>query len=163
MTVLPLRQSDIPTRAKVDPNKILANIEQLLAMLFRGQLPTFKLPSGGTAPSVVARQEDHPLQWVPMDKDDVARIQACLNGQFKLLGKVLPDLKNVEFSDKTDRPALSLQELAQRLVGVLAIAAESGNPLPALPFLGGQSQPTVGEKVCSNQNVLPKLTVSERQ
>ena len=124
------------TRNHVDGLEILQNIRELLLHLQTGYKPVYKEPTPGTPSKVLLQQgpSQAPV-WDPVDDNDVKRYTLLINTQLKLLNKVLPELKAVDFVDQTPTHNLSDVELAQKLAALLNQEERRQIPLPELPTI----------------------------
>ena len=118
---------------------IIQSIGEVLTQLALGYVPVYanpmesdprhdptKDPEKRVNPSAIAngrQQMPPPTVYRPFEKDDLARLQLILNSQFRLLSKVLPDLKAMELNDITARTdaALTPVDLARQVRGLLAV------------------------------------------
>lgn len=110
------------TRQNLDGEQIFGNIQELLYCFLTGNVPEYPEPAMDTPLLEAAKAPfQQPIGWVKMSKDDQTRLKTVLDVQLKLLGKVLPDLKAIDFADVTDKERLSVSEMAQRLAGMNAV------------------------------------------
>ena len=102
----------VPTKF-LNSEKLLDSIQTVLHWFVIGYTPVYPEPAPGT----VAKPEDNPpVVWQQMTKEDIARLTVVLNTTMRLLAKTLPDLKSIDFTDSSvDRRKLSDLELAQRV------------------------------------------------
>lgn len=126
--------------ALVDGRSLVHKIQDLTAWLTVGIMPVVdesRLNPDPKDPSSSEQSADpfvniHTLpvaRWVPLTKDDVPRIKAAVDANFRLLNKVMPDLKSIDFVDNTPRRPLNDMELATRLVAVMAEAGKDRQTL----------------------------------
>ena len=118
------------TRQNLDGEQIFGNIQELLYCFLTGNVPEYPEPPMDTPLMEAAKAPiQQPIGWVKMSKDDQSRLKTVLDTQLKLLGKVLPDLKAIDFADVTDKERLSVSEMAQRLAGMNAVmSTPRGSP-----------------------------------
>jgi hypothetical protein len=109
-------------RSCLDPQAIHDNIQEVLYMLLVGYVPQYHEPPPGKALAVAATEEPPPaLVWVPLQKEDISRLQVVLATQMKLLGKTLPDLKAIDWTDRSEKSTMTPEEVAQRIRGIAAL------------------------------------------
>ena len=89
-------------RQQVDGERQLRAIEDIVSRLTAGSEPVLNEVTGQYQP-------------VPLDSTRVTALNAALGAHFKLLGKVLPDLKAVEITGEDGEP-LSLGGGSDKLV-----------------------------------------------
>jgi hypothetical protein len=118
------------TKATLDPNEVLSSVRELIHWLTLGATPVYPAPSAGTTSRRALQQGlPPPVQWEPLTPDRTKELQALIQIQMKLLNKVLPDLKAIDFTDSTDYESiLSQEELAQR-VRSLMVGGSFGDAL----------------------------------
>lgn len=110
-------------RPKLQADALLSQIQHCIRCLQTGYIPVYAKPVG--TPS---EQTGLPtaVDWRLMDTDEHARYKTLLATQLKLLDKCMPNLKLVGVQDERAQSRLSVQELAQRLRGILAITGTAG-------------------------------------
>ena len=137
---------------------IIQNIGEILTQLALGYVPVYANPMesdprhNSKAPpekrvnplAIATGRQQMPSATIyrPIEKDDLARLQLILNSYFRLLSKVLPDLKAMELNDITARTdaALTPVDLARQVRGLLAVEqARSSTPAdPSLKSVQGE-------------------------
>jgi hypothetical protein len=119
------------TKATLDPNEVLSSVRELIHWLTLGATPVYPAPSAGTTSRRALQQGlPPPVQWEPLTPDRTKELQALIQIQMKLLNKVLPDLKAIDFTDSTDYESiLSQEELAQRVRSLMVGGSFGGDPL----------------------------------
>ena len=126
-----------PTAGRQRLNQLAPNlidgILDLLTQLAIGYAPVYENPTdvqerGGQKVNTLAiglgKQPMPPvILYRPIGKLDLERISLQLNTQFRLLSKVLPDMKAIELSDITERTdaMTSPIDLARQVRGLLAV------------------------------------------
>lgn len=109
------RQHD--SRSKIDGDALLEEIYRLTSYLVRGWAPEYPQPNIPELRAANAPPEAYrPINYVPIDKELLARLKGAIDCQLKLLNKVLPDLKAVDLTAVVGSQDLTLddRELAQR-------------------------------------------------
>ena len=102
----------VPTKF-LDSEALLKSVQQVLGYFLMGYVPVYPEPAPGT---VSCPEDNPPIVWQQMTKEDIARLTVVLNITMRLLAKTLPDLKSIDFTDSSvDRRKLSDLELAQRV------------------------------------------------
>jgi hypothetical protein len=101
-------------------------VEEILVWLTLGYMPEFARPPTGFSGSKCVSQPEAmpaPIGWVEIDKERLSLLQTRLNTVFKLMNKVLPDLKAMEFTDVTEGTSAIRDPvtLARQVRGMLAI------------------------------------------
>jgi hypothetical protein len=121
------------TRDSIDGLALWRNIEELLLHLTIGHRPVYARPEINTPTSKVSKAPT--LLWDELTPEDVKRYQVLISAQMKLLNKVLPDLKSVDFNDVSEAPRLSSLELAQKIQSLMGKPAQG---TPATPAAQGE-------------------------
>lgn len=108
-------------------------VEEILVWLTLGHMPAFAQPSRNFSGSKCVNDPSampQPTGWVPIEKEELALLQLRLNTIFKLMNKVLPDLKAMELTEATDATSATRDPvtLARQVRGVLAIEDASRTP-----------------------------------
>ena len=106
-------------RTHLDGQALLEEIQSLVRQLLIGWAPVYPQPDiEAIRANPNAKPEDYrPVEYVPIDKEHLTRIQSALAIQLKLLNKVLPDLKALDLTAVVSEQSHTLDErdLAQRL------------------------------------------------
>lgn len=131
------------TKDHVNGPAIFANIQELLSWLILGYKPVFEKPGDGVKSHHMRDEVFGPnqgknlqiIEWEPLTDIALRSISTVLTYQLKILAKVLPDLKSVDYKDLTDPSTKSLSnfEVAQRVLAVMNEANARGlvGTLPA--------------------------------
>ncbi len=110
-------------RELIQGEYLVSMINHIMLCLMVGLRPNYaRRPMQGE--SLQDYTQGTSYDWTEMTKDDVERYHKLLTNQFKLLAKVLPDLKAMEINDVTERRQLSDIELGTRILGVLNARGE---------------------------------------
>ena len=117
-----------PKRRGFTSEWVLQEVQGLLRCLMIGMVPEYASPARSKTPSSLTDADVPIISWRPMDRDDIARISKAVDGQFRLLAKLMPDLKSIEFNDTSSASKLNALELAQRLRGVNALVEQNKQP-----------------------------------
>jgi hypothetical protein len=107
------------SRSDLNGLAIFRNIQELLSHLQINSKPEYQLPPSGTPSHSLRPTEQPPVVWSELTDSDLKRYGLLISTQLKLLSKVLPDLKSVEFNDVSQGPELSDIELAQKLAALV--------------------------------------------
>jgi hypothetical protein len=104
--------------------------QEILVWLALGYMPEFARPTQAFSGSKIVKDPSAmptPVGWVEIDKEGLARLQTTLNTIFKMMAKVLPDLKAVELNDITEgtRATSDPVALARQVRGMLALEEAS--------------------------------------
>lgn len=128
-----IRREDVERalRAEVQKEPLVTSIMEVSRWLILGYLPRYARPEG-----LPSDPQAHLLQWDTLNNEDLARLKVFLDTRFRLLGKVLPDLKAVEVTDTTPQQTLTDLELAARVAALVSrnqspMLRMGGNPLSA--------------------------------
>ena len=100
--------------------------QEILVWLSLGYMPEFARPTQGFSGSKIVKDPaamPAPVGWVEIDDVHLRRLQATLNTIFKLMAKVLPDLKAIELNDITEATSATRDPvaLARQVRGMLAL------------------------------------------
>lgn len=101
-------------------------VEEILVWLTIGYMPAFTPPHKGFSGSKCVNDPTAlpaPSGWVEIDKEGLALLKLKLDTLFRLMNKVLPDLKAMEFTDITAGTSATRDPvtLARQVRGMLAI------------------------------------------
>lgn len=83
-------------REAIQGENVLLSIGDILDRLVQGQEPD---PNGGPTP-------------LPLDSERISALKGALDGHFKLLNKVLPDLRSVELTGADGEALIPRQEVS---------------------------------------------------
>jgi hypothetical protein len=108
-------------------------VEEILVWLTIGYMPAFAQPHKGFSGSKCVNDPTalpQPSGWVEIDKEGLALLKLKLDTLFRLMNKVLPDLKAMEFQDITASTSVTRDPvtLARQVRGMLAIEDASRVP-----------------------------------
>jgi hypothetical protein len=112
-----IRKEDVERalRAEVQKEPLVTSILEISRWLILGYMPRYARPEG-----LPSDPRAHLLQWEAVNNEDLARLKVVLDTRFRLLGKVLPDLKAVEVTDTTPQQTLTDLELAARVAALVS-------------------------------------------
>jgi hypothetical protein len=101
-------------------------VEEILVWLTIGYMPAFTQPHKGFSGSKCVNDPTafpEPSGWVEIDKEGLAILKLKLDTLFRLMNKVLPDLKAMEFTDITESTSATRDPvtLARQVRGMLAL------------------------------------------
>lgn len=113
-------------REHINGEALLAEITKLVGQIVAGWVPVYPQPDiEAIRANPNATPEDYrPVEYVPIDKEHLARIQSALAVHMKLLNKVLPDLKALDLTAvvSEQHQVLDERDLAQRLSFLRALS-----------------------------------------
>jgi hypothetical protein len=113
-------------RDRIDGEALLAEITKLVGQIVSGWVPVYPQPDINVirANPNATPADYRPVEYVPVDKEQLARLQSALAVHMKLLNKVLPDLKALDLTAKVfeQHQALDERDLAQRLSFLRALS-----------------------------------------
>lgn len=114
-------------RRLINADALVQSIQENILCLTMNSKPVYTLPSAVVAPGQVTEFANTVpgVVWQEMTEEDVRRYNIILSQQFKLLSKVLPDLKAIEVDDQRDVERLDVATLAQRLKGLEAMREQA--------------------------------------
>jgi hypothetical protein len=110
-------------RGEIHGQRPLIAIQNTIQWLMLGHIPNWASPRG-----LPHDPEATLLGWQPLENKDIPRLKLALESNLKLLNKVLPDLRSLDFSDQTPTPQLSDLELAARVAAI--VGHKNANPPP---------------------------------
>jgi len=123
-------------RDRIDGEALLAEVLKLVSQIVTGWVPTYPQPDiNAIRANPDALPEDYrPVQYVPINKEHLARLQSALAVQMKILNKVLPDLKALDLTAvvSDQHRVLDERDLAQRLSFLRALPDLSAKTTPKL-------------------------------
>lgn len=105
----------------IDVQRVLSSIDALLASLQLDAAPEYALPPNNLSSRRLAEyaRATDPIVYRAHDKLSLTRMRMQLDAQFRLLDKVLPQLKAVDYTDSTPTQQLDDRQLAERLRGMI--------------------------------------------
>lgn len=110
-------------------------VQEMLTWLMLGYMPAFAAPPPHLSSQGLTKgHPDHPMPqqagWQEIDKEKLQIIKVRLDACFKMMSKVLPDLKAMELTEtlETARPEVDPALLASRLRGIMALEQASEAP-----------------------------------
>ena len=115
-------------RDEIRGERPLAQIQQTIRFLMLGYLPNWASPRG-----LSHNPEASLLGWQPLENKDIPRLKVALDANLKLLNKVLPDLRSLDFTDQTPPPQMSDLELAARVASIVGHKNTSPLFIPHAP------------------------------
>jgi hypothetical protein len=121
-------------RDRIDGEALLAEITKLVGQIVSGWVPVYPQPDiDAIRANPNATPADYrPVEYAPVDKEQLARLQSALAVHMKLLNKVLPDLKALDLTAvvSEQHQALDERDLAQRLSFLRALSGLNDKTTP---------------------------------
>jgi hypothetical protein len=112
-------ETDNRLRESVNGSGLIRDIRNVVEWLTLGYLPQYAKPVG--LPSDPDK-EVNLLGWVPIVPKDIPRLKVALDANLKLLNKVLPDLRSMDFMDNTPQAeVMSDLELAAKVAALVSM------------------------------------------